>query len=53
MHYDSGSQTFSNSGSLAKFRFFQGSQCQIFRSAHKIMKKDKIVKNCNISRLPW
>ena len=29
----SGSQTFSNGGSLAKSRFFQGSQCQILRSA--------------------
>jgi len=31
--YTSGSQTFSNRGSLAKSRFFQGSQCRILRSA--------------------
>src|SRR6218665_1272019 len=30
--YTSGSQTFSNRGTLAKSRFFQGSQCRILRS---------------------
>ena len=33
IYYDSGSQTFSTGGSLAKSRFSQGSECQILRSA--------------------